>query len=245
MRAEVSGVDLTQEQAQFADSGIKALIPVLDGKTLLELILENLGSAGFHRFGLVIGPEHSVLRDLCSAKGLKVEFIIQDLPLGTADAVLAAEGFVAEDELFLAVNSDNLYPVESLIRLRETNRPAMLAFESEALVEHSNITADRIAKFATLDIDANGLLRRVVEKPEQIAPDLFVSMNAWLFSTSIFSACRAIGLSERGEYELTAAVQYAIDRGAQFMAVKTKEGVLDLSSRSDIESASRSLRSLS
>jgi dTDP-glucose pyrophosphorylase len=243
MRDGLAEVALTPDQQRFAGAGIKALIPVAGGRTLLELILENLTSAGFSEVCLVIGPEHVAIRDFCSAKELDVRFAVQDKPLGTANAVLAAEDFVAADELFLVVNSDNLYPVDSLRRLRETNRPAMLAFEREALIERSNIPAERIAKFATVEIDAHGMLRQIIEKPEQVVPGSFVSMNAWLFSPSIFPACRAIGPSERGEYEITAAVQYAIDKqGEEFVAVQSDEGVLDLSSRSDIEGVSKFLK---
>ncbi|MEQ1605026.1 MAG: sugar phosphate nucleotidyltransferase [Pyrinomonadaceae bacterium] len=239
MRAETGGVDLTAEQERVASAGIKALVPVANGKTLLELIVENLVAAGFSDIWLVIGPEHDAIREYCSAKCISVSFATQIDPKGTADAVLVAETFVGADELFLVVNSDNLYPIESLRRLRETARPSMLAFAREALIGRSNIGAERIAKFATVEIDADGLLRTVVEKPEQIEADSFVSMNAWLFSTAIFEACRSIELSKRGEYEITTAVQYAIDTlGVEFTAVKTGEGVLDLSSRSDIESVS-------
>lgn len=242
MRAEVAGVDLTAEQQRLADAGIKALVPVTNGKTLLELIVENLVATGFSDICLVIGPEHNSIREYCSAKGIDVSFATQTEPKGTADAVLAAESFIETDDLFLVVNSDNLYPVESLSKLREAARPAMLAFEREALIAKSNIGAEKVAKFATVDIDSNALLRRVVERPERVDADSFVSMNAWLFSSAIFVACRAIGPSERGEYEITTAVQYAIDKlGLNFTAVKTDEGVLDLSSRSDIACVSRFL----
>lgn len=244
MRATAPCVLLTPEQELIASSGVKALIPVAGGKTLLELTLENISSAGFHEFVLVIGPEHSVIREFCASNDLDVSFAIQDKPLGTADAVLAAAQCVSDEELFLVVNSDNLYPVESLRRLREANRPAMLAFEREALIGRSNIPEDRVARFATVEADDRGLLKRIVEKPQSVAAGSCVSMNAWLFSSRIFAACRAIGPSERGEYEITAAVQYAIDElNAEFAFLKTVEGVLDVSSRSDIESAGRFLRS--
>lgn len=243
MRAETVGVDLTPEQQRIADTGIKALVPVANGKTLLELIVGNLYAAGFSEICLVIGPEHDAIREYCSAKEIAVSFATQVEPNGTADAVLAAENCVGSNEIFLVVNSDNLYPVESLRRLRETARPAMLAFERAALIEKSNIDAKRIAKFATIEIDDEGQrLLSVLEKPEKVEAYSLVSMNAWLFSPAIFDACRAIGPSERGEYEITTAVQYAINSlGVEFTAVKTDEGVIDLSSRSDIESVSRFL----
>ena len=243
MRAESSGVTLTAKQSRIADAGIKALMPVAGDKTMLELILDSLSAAGFDHVCLVIGPEHSAIRDFCSDNNLDVRFAIQVEPRGTADAVLAAKECVG-GELFLVVNSDNLYPVESLRALREINRPAMLAFERKALISLSNIPEDRISKFATTEIDGSGFLRRITEKPDHVDAGSFVSMNAWLFSPLIFEACRAIGPSERGEYELTSAVQYAIDKlGEEFFAVKTAAGVLDLSSRADIETVTDFLKS--
>jgi glucose-1-phosphate thymidylyltransferase len=124
--------------------------------------------------------------------------------------------------------------------LRETNCPALLAFERAALIERSNIPEDRIAKFATAEVDDQRFLRRIVEKPDAVEHDALVSMNAWLFSPLIFDACRAIGPSERGEYEITAAVQHAIDDlGARFAAVRTSEVVLDLSNRADVVGLAR------
>lgn len=240
MRARGVRRDLTAEQARFADAGIKTLIPITGGKTMLELIVENLAAAGFDDVCLVIGPEHDVIREFCAQKRLGVKFTVQNEPLGTADAVLAAEPFVTSDELFLVINSDNLYPVEGLRLLSETASPAMLAFDRAALIDKSNIAEDRIAKFAIAEVDDQGFLRRIVEKPESISRDALVSMNAWLFPSTIFDACRAIEPTERGEHEITAAVQYAIDNlGAKFGAVKTSEGVLDLSSRADVDAVAR------
>lgn len=242
MRAALPNVQLTPEQDRIASAGIKALMPIAGGKSLLELIFANLTAAGFSEICLVIGPEHGLVRDFCTTKGLKVEIAIQPEAKGTADAVLAVENRIPADELFLVVNSDNLYMVDSLRRLRETNHPAMLAYDRTSLIARSNIPAERISKFATVEIDERGHLSRIVEKPDHIDPNALVSMNAWLFSTKIFEACHAIGPSARGEYELTTAAQYAIDNmGEQFVAVRTNEGVLDLSSRADIEGVTRFL----
>lgn len=245
MRAADEGAVLTKEQSLVASQGIKALIPVADGKTMLELILENLADAGFVDLCLVIGPEHDTIRKFCSVNDLQVSFAVQQEPLGTSDAVLAAESFIGPDDLFLVVNSDNLYPVEGLRRLRNEARPALIGFERSSLIAKSNISEDRIAKFAAVEIDDERNLIRIVEKPKDIAASSYVSMNAWLFSPKIFDACKAIGPSERGEYEITAAVQYAIDvLGERFAVVTSNEGVLDLSSRADIESVSRFVNSL-
>ncbi|MEQ1761746.1 MAG: nucleotidyltransferase family protein [Pyrinomonadaceae bacterium] len=244
MRADPASWELTENQQRIASQGIKALMPIVGEKTMLELIVERLYDAGLSELCLVIGPEHEAVRDFCSNKDLSVEFATQREPLGTADAVLAAESCINSNELFLVVNSDNLYPVESLRRLRAINRPGLIGFEREALIENSNIPADRIAKFATLEIDSEGYLTHIVEKPDVVEPGLLVSMNAWLFSPIIFEACRTIEPSVRGEYEIASAVQYAMSHlGERFAVVRSSEGVLDLSSRADIESVRRFLES--
>jgi len=60
-------------------------------------------------------------------------------------------------------------------------------------------------------------------------------MNCWRFETTIFTACRSVSPSARGELELPDAVQYAIDSlGERFRVVPLQAAVLDLSSRKDI-----------
>lgn len=234
MRAEDAAVSLDAEQAAVANAGIKTLVPILGDKTLLDFIFENLTAAGFTKICLVIGEEHDVIRKFCSDKPLDISFAIQKEPLGTADAVLAAEDF-ASGEHFLAINSDNLYPVDGLRRLREAGVPGLVAFDRGALVEKSNIPEERIAKFAEVMIDSEGFLREILEKPEHPRAAAAVSMNAWMFSPSIFESCRAIGPSARGEYEITDAVAHSINElGEKFIAIPSNEGVLDLSSKADV-----------
>jgi glucose-1-phosphate thymidylyltransferase len=235
MRAENDAAGLNASQAEIAAQGIKTLMPIIGDKTLLDFIFERLSRAGFSEFCLVIGPEHHLIRDFCRRLNYKIAFAVQERPLGTADAVLAAASFPG-DERFLVVNSDNLYPVSDLEKLRNLDQPGLIAFDKQSLIEKSNIDEDKINKFAVLDFDRDGILTGIVEKPGTTARDAFISMNAWLFSPKIFTACRSITPSPRGEYELADAVNYAITNlNERFRAVFSRAGVLDLSSRADVE----------
>ncbi len=243
MKTDEKNAALSPSQAKIAGFGLKTLMPIVGEKTLLDFIFENLSKAGFRQFCLVIGQEHQAIRDFCAPQPYDISFVIQEKPLGTADAVLAAESFVG-DELFLVVNSDNLYPVNDLRRLSELDQPGLIAFERTSLIQKSNIHAERIAGFAVIETDETGYLRKITEKPETVEENSFVSMNAWLFSTTIFAACRLINLSPRNEFELTDAVKFAIENlGEKFKAVRSTEGVLDLSSRADIQGVAEKLRS--
>ncbi len=241
MRAVDTSSELDSAQEKIAELGIKTMIPIVGNRTFLDFVTDNLRDAGFTDICLVIGDEHEILKDYCRRKGLS--FAIQDKPLGTANAVLSAETFVGQNELFLVLNSDNLYPVNALRNLREENHVGLIGFERKSLIAKSNISAEKIEKFAVIEFNENNYLTKVVEKPETVAENSFVSMNAWMFSDKIFHACRNIKLSARKEFEITDAVQFAIENlGEKFKVVKSNEGVLDLSSRADIEKVKEKLK---
>ena len=138
------------------------------------------------------------------------------------------------------MNADNYYPVGAYSALREMNEPGLVAFGRDALLADGLIATDRIMRFALLDVDANGYLRRIVEKPDNatataMGHSALVSMNVWAFDRGIFDPCRTVRPSVRGELELPIAVQHAIDDyGCRFRAVPMHAPVLDLSSRADI-----------
>ena len=213
-------------------------------------MLSALADAGFTEVCVVVGPEHGGVRDYydrTAPSRLRVSFAIQDRPLGTADAVLAAAGFIG-DESFVVLNSDNYYPADVLRELRAAGEPALPAFERQTLVQDGNIPPERIARYALLDVDAEGYLRRIVEKPDAataraFGPHAAVSMNVWLLTPSILEACRRVPPSARGEVELPNAVQWAIDHlGMRIRAVPVQAAVLDLSHRGDIPVVAARLR---
>jgi dTDP-glucose pyrophosphorylase len=250
MRRGVPDLRVTAVQTAMADRGVKAMIAMADGRPFLDYILSGLADAGITQVGLVIGPEHDLVRERYTRDVIPqravVRFLTQSEPGGTADAVLAAEPF-ADGDPFLVVNGDNLYPLAALRALLALSGPGLVGYHRDSLVAKSNIGPDRIAHFALIWKDRAGYLERIVEKPapdQAIHGDL-VSMNSWRFGPAIFAACRAIGPSIRGELELQDAVTFAITNlGERFRVAESTEGVLDLSSRADIEVVARRLAGL-
>src|SRR5690348_12293614 len=112
MRSADASAALSSEQLHAADTGIKAMIPI--GRPFLDFVLSALADTGIESVCLVIGPEHSSIRDYYDSLALRriqIHFAIQERPIGTANALLSARQFVA-DEPFLSLNSDNYYPPE-------------------------------------------------------------------------------------------------------------------------------------
>jgi dTDP-glucose pyrophosphorylase len=246
MRKGDAGVQLTADQQRAADAGLKALMPI-EGRPFLDYVLGLLFEAGLRSVGLVVGPGADPVRDhYSSAKtDVALDFIVQTEARGTADAVLAGETW-ADGAPFLALNADNLYPVKVLRDLAALDDPGLPVFDRDDLIASSNIPPERVQSFALLEVE-DGILTRIVEKPSDAdmpAPGepMLVSMNCWRFDERIFTACRDVEPSPRGELELPLAVGLAVRRGVRFRAVPARGPVLDLSRRADTAEVARRLR---
>ena len=264
MRVADPEVHLTPGQRRAADAGLKAMVPV-NGRPFLDYLLSALADAGLADVVLVVAPDHDAVRryyDGAVPARVRLSFAVQLEPLGTANALLAAERCTGIDP-FLVMNADNLYPVAALRELAALDEPGLLAFDPVDLVRTGNISAERIFAFAIVDLDAHGGLTRIVEKPTPTpAPGPgaraageswpataasgmpaqgLVSMNCWRFDARIFDACRAVRRSARGEFELPEAVGLAVRDGVRFQALPARGPVLDLSRQADTADVARRL----
>jgi dTDP-glucose pyrophosphorylase len=277
MQRADAGAALTDAQRRAADAGLKPLMPIA-GRPFLDYVLSSLADAGLKRVGLVVAPRHDAIAAhyaACPPSRVRLDFVVQPEPLGTANAVAAAESWT-EGHPFLVMNGDNLYPVPALAGLAALDEPGLPAFDADDLVRSSNIPEDRIRAFALIEVDERGYLTGIVEKPAtgDLPPEggsclaisgssraisgsspaisgssratsgssRAISMNVWRFDARMFSACRDVPRSARGEYELPEAVALALRRGVRFRALPAEGPVLDLSARADAIDVERRLR---
>jgi len=269
MREPDPAAQLSEAQRRAADAGSKMMVPV-HGRPFLDYVLGALADAGIHDVALVVAPDHADIAAHYAAHPparVSLTFIVQPEALGTANAVLAVEAWTAGAP-FLVMNADNLYPVQALRDLASLAEPGLPAFERDDLVRTSNIAAERILAFALVDVDEEGYLTGIVEKPASLpaegggggrdqagdasprvdgVPSAFgrktalISMNCWRFDARIFAACRDVPRSSRREFELPEAVGLAVRRGVRFRAIPALGPVLDLSRRADTADVERRL----
>lgn len=245
MKQEGGHAALTPDQAAAAAHGAKGMMPIGDpslAHPFLDYVLSALADAGCTDVCFVVAPDHRAIRDYYDGAGrptrLRVSYAVQEVADGTACAVLAARAFAGRDP-FLVLNSDNLYPARVLRALIALDGPGLPAYRRESLVHESGFPPDRVIGFAAIEVDRDGYLKRIVEKPgrayyDAAGPDVLISMNVWRFDERIFEACRDVPLSPRGEYELPEAVGLAVTNGVRFKTVAASGPVLDLSRRSDV-----------
>lgn len=242
------GTSLDEVQRSAAAAGQKGMIPV--GRPFLEYVVSALADAGITEVVVVVGPEPGPLRDHFTTVSPPVRttmrFAVQAQPRGTADALFAARDAI-RNAPFLMLNADNYYSPASLRAAAGIAGDGLVAFEAGTLVRESGIDAERVLRYALLDIADDDTLIAIREKPASDDPlvqraERWVSMNLWSFTPLIFEACERVLPSPRGELELQDAVAIAMrDLGLTFRVVRERAGVLDLSRRADIDSVKRRL----
>ena len=261
---EEDGSALSDAQRAAAAAGHKAMMPIGAApggadlalgnaglRPFLDYVLSSLADAGVTDVGLVVAPDHDSIRnhyDRHPPRRVRVTYAVQDRPMGTANALLAAQAF-ANGDSFLVLNADNLYPHEMLRALIELDGPGLPGFERDALVRESGFPLSRVGAFALIEVDMSDRLTAIVEKPggarmQAAGPRALVSMNAWRFDARIFDACRDVPASARGEYELPEAVGLSASRGVGYQVVRVRGAVIDLSRRSDVAAVSERLSAI-
>lgn len=186
----------------------KQLVPVAN-KPILFFGLEAMAEAGIKEVGIIIGETGDEIRAAVgdgSRWGIDVTYIPQDQPLGLAHCVLIAREFLEDDD-FVMYLGDNLLRqgVKSFVDQFEANRGDARA---QILLAH----VDDPQRFGVAELDANGDVLRLVEKPKDPPSDLAL-VGVYLFDRSIHEAVKAIEPSWRGELEITDAIQWLLDQG--------------------------------
>jgi glucose-1-phosphate thymidylyltransferase len=184
----------------------KQLVPVAN-KPVIFFALEAMRDAGIREVGLVVGDRATEFEQVIgdgSAWDLEVAYIPQSAPLGLAHAVLVSEEFLGR-EPFVMFLGDNLLPdgIVDLVRQFEQRRP-----DAMVLLQH----VDDPSQYGVAELDGDGRISRVVEKPSEPRTDLAL-VGVYMFTAAIWESTKAIEPSCRGELEITDAIQHLVDRG--------------------------------
>jgi glucose-1-phosphate thymidylyltransferase len=190
----------------------KQLVPVAN-KPVLFYGIEAMAAAGVREVGIIIAPETGEeIREAAgdgSRFGVRIEYIVQDEPLGLAHAVLTAESFLA-DSPFVMYLGDNLLQggISDLVTAFRASAPdALILLTPVADPENYGV-----AELAPAPAGEVGRVVRLAEKPPEPATDLAL-VGVYMFTAAVHDAARAIEPSARGELEITDAIQYLVDRG--------------------------------
>ena len=222
----------------------KQLVPVAN-RPILFYALDALYETGIRDFGIIISPETGEsIREAFSqwgfenaeSKQVAVTFIEQGAPKGLAHAVQVAQPYIG-DSPFVMYLGDNL--------IQGNLRPQWEAFHQDGspdAVEASILlkAVDNPSSFGVAQLDANGQVIKLIEKPKE-PPSNLALVGVYWFRASIFEAIAQIKPSWRGELEITDAIQQLLDMGRSVNASIYDSWWLDTGKKDDLLAANQTV----
>ena len=189
----------------------KQLVPVAN-TPILHYGIRSMVDAGITELGVIVGDTRAeVMAGLGDGSqfGATITYIPQDEPLGLAHCVLIARDFLGDDD-FVMYLGDNLLEqdlaafVDAFQAARDGDDPPAAQILLKKVPDPH--------RFGIASLDESGHVVHLVEKPADPPSDLAL-VGVYLFDPLIHDAVEAIEPSERGELEITDAIQWLIDQG--------------------------------
>ena len=208
----------------------KQLIPVANKPILFYAIADAI-EAGVKEIGIIVGPNKEQVIDTVEAEDweAEIEFIYQGEPKGLAHTILIAEDFL--DDEFVMYLGDNILRegiIEHAKKFKDNKHDASIMLTE----------VDNPQQFGVADINNDGTIKRLVEKPK-VPPSNLALVGIYFFKPVILEACKSIKPSWRDELEITDAIQWLIDKGYEVGWTKVEDWWKDTGKPQDILEANR------
>jgi glucose-1-phosphate thymidylyltransferase len=177
----------------------KPLLPVYD-KPLIYYPLSILLHANIRDIMVIIPPdEEETFAKLLgdgSGFGVHIEYAVQYVPRGIADAFLVAEEFIGDDSVCLVLG-DNIFYDES----REYD------FVAKAKIPHSGATVfgyyvEDPRAFGVVEFNEDGKAISIEEKP-RFPKSNYIIPGLYFYDNQVVEIAKNLKPSARGEYEIT------------------------------------------
>jgi dTDP-glucose pyrophosphorylase len=205
------------------------MLPV-NGKPLLEHILDRLGAAGFERVLIVTGYRADAIEGYFKAYEMSLTFVRQNRLNGTATAALLAEEFAGKDAFLLTFGDILIEPEDYRDAVRLMESPEVDGVVAVKQVE------DPFQGAAVYE--ENGRVTEIIEKPPRgTSRTNWNSAGMYAFRPAVFDELRRVPLSERGEYELTSGISRMLTDGKTLLMCEIQGKWRDVGRPVDLEAA--------
>ena len=184
------------------------------GKPILTHCFEQLVGLGADELLVVVGYMKEKIIDHYGDEfeGTPITYTHQRDQNGLAHALLTVEEHVDED--FMLMLGDNVFRanLEDVVNRQRESR-ADAAFLVEEVPE------EEASRYGVCDTNDYGEIVEVVEKPDD-PPANLVMTGFYTFTPAIFHACHLVQPSNRGEYEISEAIDLLIQSGRTIDALR-------------------------
>jgi bifunctional UDP-N-acetylglucosamine pyrophosphorylase/glucosamine-1-phosphate N-acetyltransferase len=178
------------------------------GKPLLEYIITTL-PLWVDELVIVVGYRGEQIRAHFGERfgRFRITYVEQKEQLGTYKALELCRKFLADGEYFLMLYADDLHGRRGLEMCALSETPCIVVAE-----------AAHPERFGVVELNTDGTVSRIVEKPEQPTTNL-VSTGVQLLSTDIFQY--PARRHESGEYYLTDSIEQMLEAGYKFTVARS------------------------
>jgi glucose-1-phosphate thymidylyltransferase len=213
----------------------KPLVEV-DGQPILTYCLDKLVELGADDLYVVVGykKEQIITHYGDEYEGVPITYCHQREPRGIAHALLTVEEHIDDD--FLLMLGDNIFEANLADVVERMNEDRA---DAAFLVEE--VPYEEASRYGVCDTNDYGEITAVVEKPDD-PPTNLVMTGFYAFSPAIFHACHLVQPSDRGEYEISDAIDLLIHSGRTIDAVRMDGWRKDIGYPEDRDEAEQRLR---
>jgi glucose-1-phosphate thymidylyltransferase len=235
MKAVVLAAGKGTRLRPLTDEKPKGMVEV-DGKPILTHCLDKLIDLGAEEFVVVVGymKEKIIQYYGDEYEGVPITYSHQREQNGLAHALLTVEDHIDDD--FMLILGDNIFNanLKDVVRRQQEDR-ADAAF----LVEE--VPWEDASRYGVCDTNKYGEIVEVIEKPDD-PPSNLVMTGFYTFTPAIFHACHLVQPSNRGEYEISEAIDLLIRSGRTIDAIKLEGWRMDIGYPEDRDEAEKRLQ---
>lgn len=183
----------------------KQLLPVYD-RQMIFYPLNVLIKAGIRHILVIVAPEHSgqfinLLGSIFEKYKIFLEFKVQKVPAGLAEAFVLGENFIGDDNVTMILG-DNIFEDDFSSYISD--------FQKGGMVFAKKVPDPQ--RYGVVEFDAQGRALSIEEKPENPKSDFCVT-GLYTYDNRVIDIAKGLSPSGRGEKEITDVNNKYLDLG--------------------------------